>query len=372
MNAVKKIFIPIALGVLFACGGEDNSVDPIHNPPIDQSVCPVTQFWKSDRVTGDTIVPVEGQTRYYLWKHPNSHEEVIEVKQVSTGIIYEYPRDYYVERGGLQIPLGSTIPRVSADFLITPDPTNQYISSSFNTYGGRMRISDDYPSHQISVTYLIGRQAIEAPNQPATLPNYERKLAALGMPKITFFGDDITGGSNASDGKSFVEIITSALKGRATVRSKVVPGWSASTAKYYTDTLINDQLQDVVVLGFGMEDALGMDGEAEFKSNISAIIGTVRSKAPDTEFVLVSGMRGNTFWRPMRADAFSAFRVAMHSLAYELPGVVFTDVTSTWDDLAGARSYYDVSGNGANRPGDFVHGIYADHLLRSLGPAGCR
>lgn len=369
-RTMRALFSAAALAaMLSACGGGSTGpavAAPVISVPPVVAACARVPYWKSPLVTGETVLPLQGKQRYLLWQMTT---EITQVKQLTTGVVYVYGRDYSVDQGALIIPAGSTIPLAPANFPQTPDPASPYLSSSVDKNGSGLRISDDYKHWQIAVTY---RATPPAPIKAAVLPLYEAKLAAKGMPSITYFGDSITAGASSTPGNSFAEITAALLNGVATVRNKAVPGWSAANAKYNTDTLINDQVQDVVILGFGMNDAAGTDNEAQYKTNMAAIIGTIRLKAPKTEFILLSGMRGNPLWQPMRAEAFDGFRKALGELASEQPGIVVVDMTTVWDSIVTNRPYYDVAVNGVNHPGDFVHGIYADLLTQAMGPVACR
>jgi len=363
---MAKFILGAALALVLAgCGGGGDSPPTPPTPPA-KAVCARTPYWQSPNVTGETILPLAGTTSYPLWQPTTS---IVSVTQLLTGKVYRAGADYQLVGNALMIPTGSTIPLAPADFPATPDPTSQYLSSSVNKTGGSLRISDDYQSWQIAVTY---KATPPAPVKSALLPNYTAKLDAGGMPSITFYGDSITAGAVASPGHSFAEIVAAVLAGKATVRNQAVAGWGGGAAEANVQAKLNDQPQDVVVMGLGMNDAAWVDSAAIFQQQELNIINAVRAKAPKTEFVLLSGMRGNPDWMPMRAEMFTEYRAAMDNLAATLPGVTVVDMTSVWDDLRTRKAFYDVAVNGVNHPGDFVHGLYADLLVRNLGPAECR
>jgi len=105
---------------------------------------------------------------------------------------------------------------------------------------------------------------------------------------------------------------------------------------------------------------------ADYGNNISAIISTVRAKAPNTEFVLVAAPEANSDWAFMDAERFPGYRNALIQLEEQLQGVAVVDVTTTWHDVIASKTFYDTTQNGVNHPNDFGLFLYAQTLLELL------
>jgi len=355
---IRDLAALVLSAALAACGGNDSPAPPAASTP--QGV-PATEI-----IRGETSFIVEGKTRYRFWQSPN---EIVSVVQAATGRVYLKDRDYTLDRGQLVILPGSAIPKAPAAFIQTVDAASSFVADSVTKEGGPLRIANDYPDWQIAVTYTS--PIATRYNMPVAkpLPAYAASIAAGKMPSITIYGDSIAGGAGAGPGMGWSDLLAAKLAGRASVRNVAVAGWGAGQGLAAVDEKVNDRAQDVVVLAFGMDDASWTDDAALFMRQMQGMIEAIRGKAPATEFVLVSGMRGNPDWQPMRPVMFDQYREVMNELAAAQPGVTVVDMTSVWDSLMAQKSFDDLTCNGVNHPNDFGHALYAQLMIALLAPS---
>lgn len=104
------------------------------------------------------------------------------------------------------------------------------------------------------------------------------------------------------------------------------------------DERVNTTAQDVLVIAFGMNDALvnisgwrsifnkakeilGLGERGRFKRDTLAMINSIRKRHPETEFVLISGIRSNPEWGAVDNGLITQYRkemleIEIRSLAY--------------------------------------------------------
>jgi lysophospholipase L1-like esterase len=363
---IVGVFLLIVFLLISSCGGgTGGSLNLSTNSQNITSCRPA--FWRNSAITGETVLVLQGKTTYPLWQDP---VDIIEVKQALTGKVYSKNVDYKLQDGKLVI-LSGAIPMAPAQFPFTPDITSRFLNISITKDGRGLRINQDFKDWQIEVTYTASASPTPPPPS-ASLSRYAAMFANGLMPSITLYGDSITLGADADSGMSFFELLSKALAGKATLRNQAVGGWDATEALSNVKVKLNDKVQDVVVIAFGMNDATGNGDKALFKSQLQQMIDIVRAQSPQTEFMLLSGIRGNQDWIVMRPEMFDQYRAAMYELAASQAGISVLDMTSVWDTIVPKKSFYDVTVNGVNHPWNFGHKLYADVIIQALAPQpGC-
>jgi len=106
---------------------------------------------------------------------------------------------------------------------------------------------------------------------------------------------------------------------------------------------------------------------AQFAANQQQIIAAARWCNPNTEVVLVSSWPSNSDWALTNNQAFVDYDAANYQVAGTTSGVSVADMTSVvWAGMSNAKSFYDITANGANHPSDFVYVVYAQTLLKTI------
>jgi len=192
---------------------------------------------------------------------------------------------------------------------------------------------------------------------------------------ITFFGDSITVGGQASSlppgaepfAPAFPTQVTEALKAlfgydQINYANKAVGGtttvWGLQEIQQVVDTD-----PDLVVLAFGMNDAGGVP-PATYKQNTEDMIQALRAANPDVSIVLVAEFSPNPEWGganyPIRAEN----RDSLYDLYSTYENMAFVDVGAVSRQIADKKKFQDFSGNVINHPNDFLHAIYAELILK--------
>lgn len=235
--------------------------------------------------------------------------------------------------------------------------------------------------NQIAVSYKhTGGWTGKIPaDKSAKFPKFLKKLQNGENVKITFYGDSITVGANASGTKfggeispytdTFAVMTTKYLEKRygisVDVVNTAVGGWDSTKGLENFDERALDRQADLLILGFGMNDI--WNSVERYAENMQEMISRFYQKHPDGELLLLSSMLPNveSSWGNELTSVFE-FEKILLSLEEKYPLAV-ADLTQMHADLllAGKR-YRDMTGNNINHPNDYLIRVYAQVILKTL------
>ena len=95
--------------------------------------------------------------------------------------------------------------------------------------------------------------------------------------------------------------------------------------------------------------------------NFKTIIGAIRAKYPETEFVVTATSYANELLKGSFCGNQMIFSPYMDALVE--PGVAKADMTSMQTELLKHKRYIDVTGNNINHPNDFFHRMHAQYYI---------
>lgn len=371
--------LPIAKAV-----AQDSSEAPKSTPWTYDAVL-MQPVWQGDTVDGESLLfvkdPTTGEARANLLF---PIEEIINVTravdwQTPNGIAFESGRDYVCKTGSREIllPKDSRIPSYTADALRRPAGSQKYKLTHRDGNGEILfGATDEYHQMQVCITY---RHKAEA--WPSSLPSFDenalprtiRKLKNNDAVSIVLLGDSISTGCNASGWANvaphqppyqdlLLQHLRAAYSPNITLTNLAVGGTSTPWGISRIPDVVAAK-PDLVILAFGMNDSSGRSA-AEYKANIAEMIKVTRKSSPDTEFILVATMLGNSDWVTLKHELFPLYRDALAELVQ--PGVALADMTSIWVEMLNRKQDADLTGNGVNHPNDFGHRIYAQVLTTLL------
>jgi len=332
-------------------------------------------FWTASTTYDESVMPITGKTNYGLWM-PAVKVETVRNRQ--TGQIYKSGTDYQFADGQLIIPATSTIPTTPLSWIQTADPTNPPDWSPVTKEGVPLRISNDYQQNQIAVTYTNTAYQPAPPLVSSYPANFIAKLKAGQQVAITIVGDSITAGDNstglmgeAPNQPGYIALAIAYLSqlypGQVYVRNEAVGGYDSASIIATAPSTLADTPSDLVIVGDGMNDMTANVTGAQFAANQQQIIAAARWCNPNTEVVLVSSWPSNSDWALTNNQAFVDYDAANYQVAGTTSGVSVADMTSVvWAGMSNAKSFYDITANGANHPSDFVYVVYAQTLLKTI------
>ncbi len=346
-------------------------------------------FWLGDTVEGESVLfikdPVTGEAKAEVLFPVEAIVNVIRAVDWKTpnGISFENGRDYVYMPGSREItlPKDSRIPSYTADAVRRPAGSQTYKLTHRDGNGEILfGATDEYHQMQVCITY---RHKAEA--WPSALPSFDenalprtiKKLQNKEAVSIVLLGDSISTGCNASGWANaaphqppYQDLLLRHLKEtyspNITLTNLAVGGTSTPWGISRVPDVVAAK-PDLVILAFGMNDSSGRSAD-EYKSNTAEMIKATRESSPETEFILVATMLGNSDWVTLKHDLFPQYRDALAELVQ--PGVALADMTSLWTEMLKRKKDCDMTGNGVNHPNDFGHRIYAQVLTTLLVQPG--
>lgn len=319
--------------------------------------------WDS-AVVFDEPVLVDGKP-IKLWRQPDA---ILVVSNRQTNQAFTRETDFHTQDGDLIIPEGSKI-ATYRNYQFAKLPNVPEIFQSVTKDGQPLRIDQTYQRHQIAVTYMAGVLG-KKPKKIGSVPASAERVSLRKPQFVTFYGDSITDGSNATGTTNeapfqpgWVDLVGAMLSndgdGKFYWRNKSVGGWSSQNGIDNVEAKINTSASDLVVLAYGMNDATGNVPPEKFEFFLRMMIKSIREKNPKTEFILVSSFLGNPDWKPMNTSLLFDYRKAMIRITKNTKNVALADMTTLSKDILSKKNYYDITSNGVNHPGDWMHVAYA-------------
>jgi acetyl esterase/lipase len=342
-------------------------------------------FWQGDTVDGESMLFIKdaatGEAKGTLLFPV---EEIVNVTRAvdwktTNGTIFENGRDYVCKPGSREItlPKDSRIPSYTADALRRPAGSQKYKLTHRDGNGEILfGATDEYHQMQVCITYRHKAEAWPSPVpsfDEKALPRTIQKLQNKEAVSIVLLGDSISTGCNASGWANaaphqppYQDLLLQHLKESSSPNVTLTNLAVGGTSTPWGISRIPDVVAakpDLVILAFGMNDSSGRSAE-EYKSNMAEMIKSTRESSPETEFILIATMLGNSDWVTLKHDLFPQYRDALTELVQ--PGVALADMTSIWAEMLKRKKDCDLTGNGVNHPNDFCHRIYAQVLTTLL------
>jgi acyl-CoA thioesterase-1 len=335
-------------------------------------------FWTGDVMEGESLFFVKNENEIPSDSLLFTPEEILSVKSASGEILYNKGSDYILSSERvLSLPKGSRIPFKTAEEM-KPAPNSPQSIEACRDGKSYLFFGEGHVFHdlQVEVTYTHKDEwKSQVPVYSLdNLPKVKNKLMNKLPLKVVLFGDSISEGGNASGftgAKPFMppygQLVANELQkfygSEITYKNHSVggtaSGWGLQSIK-----IVADEIPDLVILAFGMNDASGRVSPEQFITNIQKQMEAVREAQPDVEFILVATMTGNSEWTASAPDLYPIYRDKLGALCKD--GVILADVTSIWIELLKRKSFASLTGNGVNHPNDFGHRIYAQVILSLL------
>lgn len=326
-------------------------------------------------------------------------QKILSVRSGNLKTAYEEGRDFTVQGNRLVL---------TADSRIKVFPRSKYCTKytgAAETNWLRITGTDQVllatpalMDYQIVVTYTHNGSwsGLTSESQLQHLPQTAEKLKEKKKLDIVYFGDSITAGWDAiGQDEKVIDVTTIKEIHAKTSRSPYTPAWAEMVVqklrsgygysgitkinraaggatsfwgKTNAAALVNPQNPDLVIMAFGMNEAL--NSGAVFKNNILSILDTIHSADPQAEFLLVSCMMPNRDSVSFTKNKLKAQEDALYAIQSEQKdlsiGVV--PVHSMFLSLhEQGKLYTDYSSNNINHPNDFAVRLYAQMVLQALG-----
>lgn len=228
------------------------------------------------------------------------------------------------------------------------------------------------------------------------LKNTYKKLVNQEELNIFVYGDSISTGANSTGylkvypyKQSWPELVVENLGqfygGEINLTNQSVGGWTSENAIMSTESVgwiegkevrqagikatlasMPDYQPDLVILGFGMNDAtMGID-HYTYKAYMKKIIGNIRERNSQCEFILIGTMLANPMAKNQSKDQISYYKV-LEEIATQDVGISTVNLGEMHQSmLECGKKYIDLTSNNVNHPNDFMAKIYAMNILSLL------
>lgn len=313
-------------------------------------------------VYGESFYVEEGLSDDHKTMFPPSR--ILLVYNPSSGETLKPSIDYEKTDEGIKILPGSTIKKAPTGF------TNDLSPEDKEKYG--VKITLEFQKYQYAVTYE--KNYTFTPVSYGSLGNLPELIGTRPL-KVTFFGDSITEGGNASSDYAapnqpgYAELVMAYMNTKFPsmweYRNNSVGGWYSSDAAKAASYRVTDKSSDLIVLAFGMNDS-GTTKPEKYKKNLQRLITSIRSTQPATPIMLISSTVANQESPIQKNHLLSSYLDILRQIEEENNNVSVVDVTSTWRMMLKNKSYYDITGNGFNHPNDFGHRVLAESVISAI------
>ncbi len=317
---------------------------------------------------------VEGET-FYITKSPSKiyrlsfqPAKILSIINPSTNHPYVEGRDYlYIKNIGFSIPHNSHIKQAPVDYGTMLSKTEQ------DLYG--VKVTTEIMSFQIAVNY-VKNSNVKLITKVNNAPPFKLQSSTDKNDfRITFFGDSVTLGANASsiytppNQPGYVELVMSSLtKNYPNInflyRNNSVGGWSTLNMTSALHYRVLDLKSDLVVLAFGLNS--GDQNSKEYTTQILAAINKIHNKYPSSTVLVVSPTRPNPLSKISSKTDITGFALGLKEITKNNKNVLLADITPVWDKLLIGKNYLDLTGNGLNHPNDFVHRVISQIVYKSI------
>jgi lysophospholipase L1-like esterase len=323
--------------------------------------------------------------------------KILKITSADGSCTYEEGKDYTVNGKKLLRTVNSKIPVLLKDTYCIPytgDKDTEWLRMEDREY--YVRIFPEVYQYQVLVTYQHEEiwEGFIPENVTTLLPRTVGMLSEKEHVNLVFYGDSITAGWEASgcdenvinmstlkEFHNFIHrppylpawasLVTNAIMEHYGYKdiTKINRGAGGSTTAWGNANaagLVNPHKPDLVVLGFGMNNA--QEEPEEYEAEILGIISTIRGQNPDCEFLLVSPMIPNSEIQVYINNKLAKHQEVLLKLQKSMRGVGVAPVNSVFHELSRyGKHYLDISGNCINHPNDFSVRIYAQTILSALG-----
>ena len=336
-------------------------------------------FWESSTMLEETVVLVENEQGVKKGTLLFEPTKILSVKDYALESEYD-PSEYTFEGRELIASESSTMP-----YLTQAQYEGSGLESlGISTHPGKLNGTlipftegAGLVMKQVNVTYEHAgvwggntpEYAGEALSGTISRLREEKKL------NLFLFGDSISTGANSSGKLGIAPYLddwgTGVQKQLAERYGADVHfvngsygGWNSADGRREIDAALGTEQPDLAIIGFGMNDgAHGIDAET-YKSNILAIMESVRAKSPDCEFLLIATMLANPL--APQDTIQKQYLPKLREIASAEQGVAVVDMTSFTEELYKYKKGMDFLANNINHPSDFLVRCYVMNIMGTL------
>lgn len=306
--------------------------------------------------------------------------EILSVTNALKTIEYKEGTDWVLKNGKIVLTENSSIFSFSEDELY---PKEAIAGHTFPAQNDNILFYEGsfFIERQIAVTYKCkkgGWQGEKPQSAVQKLPNTFTSFKNRKSFRIVLNGDSISFGANATKvinvspympnfGELLYNQITIHYGKQISYVNTSRGGMDINWAVENVEENINCYDADLVILGFGMND--GAKSPELFEGKVRELIGLVREKNPDCEFILIATSLPNPVLTDKRAPFCGNqryFLEKLQNIELDTTGVAVANITDAHRYLLTKKRFIDLTSNHVNHPNDFFYRIHAQWLATML------
>ena len=345
-------------------------------------------YWMGNVMYNEQLMVVEkdGKTEGHLLYEP---KRVISVRDWTLQKEYKEGEDYIVQGNTITLPEGSEIPVFKDEWSRGINIPEGYPEGNAGT--GYQMIGDDgtvmytetgliYKNY-IHVTYAYDPSDVDrtkVKEYSGELYGLEQKIENKEKIKMVVYGDSISEGHSSSElwnhepySPPYAKLVKRGLELYGGVEVEYnnmsVGGkdsdWAADPVQL---EMLSKLAPDFLIVAFGTNDPMNNLVGNMYRSNIEAIVETAKTVNSECQILLVAPFPSNE-----KMKTAECHRLICNNLQGIAEETNYLDVgyVSMYEgclEMLKTKNYYEIAGNNANHPNDFIHRFYAMNILCTI------
>ena len=126
---------------------------------------------------------------------------------------------------------------------------------------------------------------------------------------------------------------------------------------------------DLLLVAFGTNDSLNNLEGKTYRANIEKIIETAKAANSECQILLIAPFPSNEKVKSAQSHELicrTLQSISESCAAKNILDVAYVSLYEGVRDMLETKNYYEVAGNNANHPNDFIHRFYAMNILSAI------
>lgn len=411
---LKKLTLLLGLICMFccfsACQGTPSSEEPPDTPPGEETFDPtelpfyvedtdsvmytygeeerLRPYWQGNVIYNEQLMIVEkdGKTEGHLLYDAL---RVVSVRDWSLQTEYVEGVDYIVNGNTITLPEGSSIPVFRDEWSRGENVPAEYPEGNAGT--GYEMIGEDHTvmytetgliyRNYIHVTYVYDPADVDrtkVASYSGALYGLTQKLENKEPVKMVVFGDSISEGHSSSElwnhepfSPPYARLVARGLELYGGVQvdyTNISVGgkdsvWAADESQL---SQLASLAPDFLIIAFGTNDTMNNLAGNAYRSNIEDIIETAKNVNSECQILLVAPFPSNEKVKSALCHELICQNLQAIADETEYLDVGYVSMYEGCLDMLATKNYYEIAGNNANHPNDFIHRYYAMNILSTI------
>lgn len=345
-------------------------------------------YWQGNVIYNEQLMVVEkdGETAGHLLYEPR---RVISVRDWTLKKEYKEGEDYIINGNEIARPENSSIPVFKDEWSRGENVPAEYPEG--NAGSGYQMIGEDGSvmytesgliyANYIHVTYVYDPADVDRSKfseYSGALYGLEQKIKAKEDVKMVVFGDSTSEGCSSSGlwnhepfSPSYANLVKQGLElfGGVNVafENMSVGGkdssWAAEEGQLQK---LSSLAPDFLIVAFGTNDSfMNLEGSA-YRSNIEKIVRTAKTANGECQILLVAPFPSHEKMNSAANHEKICRTLEKIAKETEYLDVAYLSMYEGCLDMLKIKNYYEIAGNNANHPNDFIHRFYAMNILNTI------